>query len=131
MNNNKRSQTVVLLAHALVGWALCGAIMGLGPTMQTMQTTLIIHAVGAPIIFTAISWNYFKRFGYTTPLQTALIFTGFVIFMDAFLEALLIMGSFEMFGSILGTWLPFALIFTASYLTGRYLRVERRVIKHA
>jgi hypothetical protein len=33
----------------------------------------------------------------------------------------LIRGSFEMFGSILGTWLPFALIFTASYLTGRFM----------
>ena len=36
-----------------------------------------------------------------------------------------------MFGSILWTWLPFALIFTASYLTGIYMRVERRVIERA
>jgi hypothetical protein len=105
--------------------------MGIGPTLLTMETTLIIHAIGAPVIFAAVSWNYFKRFGYTTPLQTALIFTGFVIFMDAFLVALLIMGSFEMFASILGTWLPFALIFTSTYLMGQYLRAERPVIKPA
>ena len=124
-------KNLVILAHAFIGWALCGAIMGVGPTMLTMETTLIIHAIGAPIIFAAVSWNYFKRFGYTTPFQTALIFTGFVIFMDAFLVSLLIMGTFEMFASILGTWLPFALIFTSTFLTGQYMRAERQVIKHA
>ncbi len=39
----------------------------------------------------------------------------------------LIRGSFEMFGSILGTWLPFALIFTASYLTGRLCALNARI----
>jgi hypothetical protein len=50
---------------------------------------------------------------------------------DAGAQGKLIRGSFEMFGSILGTWLPFALIFTACYLTGIYMRVERRVIERA
>ncbi len=131
MKHKKQGSTLVILAHAFVGWALCGAIMGIGPTLLTMETTLIIHAIGAPFIFAAVSRNYFKWFGYTTPFQTAVIFTGFVIFMDAFLVALLIMRSFEMFGSILGTWLPFALIFSATYLTGLAMRAERRVIKPA
>jgi len=38
--------------------------------------------------------------------------------MDVFLVALLIERSFEMFTSLLGTWIPWALIFTSTYLTG-------------
>ena len=112
---------LVVLAHAFIGWALCGAIMGIGPIFLSMETTLILHAIGAPIIFAAVSWNYFNRFGYTTPLQTALSFTSFVILMDFFLVSWIILGNFEMFASVLGTWLPFALLFTATYLTGSYV----------
>lgn len=108
----------IVLAHAFVGWALCGAIMGVGRQVTSLQTALIIHAIGAPIIFATISWVYFTRFHYTTPLQTAVLFFAFVILMDVFVVALLMERSFEMFGSILGTWIPFALIFTSTYLAG-------------
>lgn len=65
-----------------------------------------------------MSLIYFKRFHYTTPFQTAIIFVGFVIVMDFFVVALLITRSLEMFASLLGTWIPFALIFTSTYVTG-------------
>jgi hypothetical protein len=35
-----------------------------------------------------------------------------------FVVALLVEKSFDMFRSVLGTWLPFALIFLATWLTG-------------
>ena len=38
--------------------------------------------------------------------------------MPFFVVALLINRSFEMFASLLGTWIPFALIFLSTYLTG-------------
>lgn len=63
---------------------------------------------------------YFKKFNYTNPLQTAIIFVSFVIFMDIFVIALLIEKSFVMFKSILGTWIPFILIILSTYLTGVY-----------
>ncbi len=40
--------------------------------------------------------------------------------MDFLLVALVILRSLAMFASLLGTWIPFALIFTATYLTGLY-----------
>jgi hypothetical protein len=61
---------------------------------------------------------YFTRFGYTTPLATALVFTSFVTVVDFFLVALIILRSLDMFTSPLGTWIPFALIFVATWLTG-------------
>lgn len=114
-------KVLIILAHAFVGWALCGAIMGVGPLFMSMQTTIIVHLIGAPIIFAAISLVYFTRFNYTTPLQTAIIFTAFVVATDFFVVALLILGSLEMFTSPLGTWIPFALIFASTYLTGLYV----------
>jgi len=111
---------VVIFVHAFVGWALCAATMGIGLAITSLQQALIIHAIAAPIFFTLISLLYFEKFHYTAPLQTALMFVGFVIAMDFFVVALLINRSVEMFASLLGTWLPFALIFTSTYVTGVY-----------
>lgn len=122
------TRILIVLSHALVGWALCGASMGIGMATMSLDSALIIHAVAAPIVFTIVSLVYFNYFNYTTPLQTALIFVGFVIAMDLFVVALLINKSLDMFTSLLGTWIPFALIFTSTYLTGIY--VERKQNYH-
>ena len=92
--------------------------MFVGMSFMTMETTLIIHAIGAPIIFSLISLLYFRRLRYTSPLHTAIVFVAIVILTDFFLVALVINKSFEMFQSPLGTWIPFALIFLSTYLTG-------------
>lgn len=111
----------ILLAHALVGWALCAATMGIGMAKLPLQQALIVHAIGAPIFFTLVSLVYFRKFSYTGPLQTALIFTSFVMLVDFFVVALGINRSLDMFTSLLGTWIPFALIFAATYLTGFFV----------
>lgn len=114
-------RTSIILLHAFTGWLLCGAIMWIGMAVTSMLNAQIAHAVGAPIIFAIIGLIYFRKFNYTTPLQTALIFTGFVITVDFFLVALIINKSLEMFTVPLGTWIPFALIFISTYLTGSYV----------
>lgn len=111
---------VTILIHALVGWALCAATMGIGMGITSVENALIAHAIGAPIFFTGVSLIYFKKFNYTTPLQTAMIFVGFVIAVDFLVVALLINKSLDMFASLLGTWIPFGLIFASTYLTGLY-----------
>ena len=118
MNKIQIKQVMIILAHGLVGWALCGAIIWIGMAVTSMQNTLIIHAIGAPVIFGAIASIYYRAFNYTTPLQTAILFVSVVVFMDFFVVALLIEKSFEMFISLLGTWIPWALIFASTYLTG-------------
>lgn len=113
---------VILLVHACIGWALCAATMGVGLATMSLQDALIIHAIGAPIIFTLVALIYFKQFNYTTPFQTALLFVGVVITLDFLVVALLINRSLEMFTSLLGTWIPFACIFASTALTGWYVR---------
>jgi hypothetical protein len=111
---------ITVLVHAFVGWALCAATIGIGMSTTTLDNALIIHAIAAPIFFMLVSLVYFKTYNYTTPLQTAIIFVAFVMLMDFFVVALLINRSLDMFASLLGTWLPFALIFASTYLTGQY-----------
>ena len=111
-------RTAIVLAHAFVGWVLCAATMGIGMAVTTLQAALTIHAIAAPIFFTVVSCVYFTRFNYTRPLQTALIFVGFVMVVDFLIVALLINKSLAMFSSLLGTWIPFALIFASTLATG-------------
>jgi hypothetical protein len=112
---------LTILAHAFIGWALCAATMGIGMAATSLQNALIIHAIGAPIFFAIVSLIYFKKFNYTTPLQTAFIFVAFVMVVDFFVVALLINRSLDMFASLLGTWIPFVLIFSSTYLMGIYI----------
>ena len=111
--------TITLLVHAFVGWLLCAATMGIGMAVTTLQAALIIHATGAPIYFAVVSFVYFSHFNCTRPLSTALVFVGFVMIVDFLVVALLINKSLAMFGSLLGTWIPFALIFASTLVTGK------------
>jgi hypothetical protein len=124
MNSRK---LLIILAHAFIGWALCAATMGIGMAITSLQNTLIAHAIGAPIFFSIVSLVYFRKFNFTTPLQTASIFVAFVIAVDFLVVALLINRSLDMFAGLLGTWIPFALIFASTYLTGLFLgRIARQ-----
>ena len=112
---------IIILAFAFIGWMLCAATMGIGMSVTSMSNILIIHAIAAPIFFAGVSLVYFRKFNYTAPLQTALIFIAFVVGMDFFVVAMVINRSFDMFTSLLGTWIPFALIFISTYLTGLFV----------
>jgi len=127
MNTNKSGRIrkySVVLAFALIAQMLCWGIMVIGQMVTSLENTLIAHAIGAPIIAIGVSSIYYKKFNYTSPLQTAIVFASVVIAMDVFVVALLIEKSFEMFTSPIGTWIPISSIFLATYLTG-YLRTKR------
>ena len=53
-------------------------------------------------------------------MQTAAAFLGVVVFLDLFLVAPVFEKNYAMFSSVLGTWIPFALIFGATYLAGQW-----------
>ena len=120
------TRVLVLLAHAFVGWLLCAATMGIGMATTPLQVALVIHAIGAPIYFAAVSSFYFSRFNFTSALATAAIFVLFVIAVDFLVVGLLINRSLAMFGSLLGTWIPFALIFGSTFATGSIISVTRK-----
>jgi hypothetical protein len=125
------SRIAILLAHAFAGWVLCDATMGIGMSVLPLGTALVVHAIAAPVFFTAISLLYFTKFNFTNPLQTASVFLGFVIVVDFFVVALLINKSMAMFTSPIGTWIPFALIFLSTFITGLYTRQRKGMVRQS
>jgi hypothetical protein len=116
------TKSFVIFLHGFFIWGLCGVVMGVGMSTTSLNNALIIHAIAAPIIAIFISAIYFKKFNFTSALQTAVIFVAIAILADVFIVSMLINKSFEMFESFLGTWLVFILIFVATYLTGKSIR---------
>ncbi len=108
-----------VVAHALVGWAICGATVAVGREVISMQTTLVVHAVVAPLAFALLTWHHYTHHPGSSEKGTALVMVSIVVGLDAVLVAPLMERSYAMFRSVLGTWVPFASIFAASYLAGR------------
>ena len=109
---------LIAIGFGIAVWAFCAALIGIGRQFMNMDAALIVHAVGAPFGAAVVSWAYFRNFAYTTPLVTVAIFVGTALTLDVFVVALLIEKSFDMFRSLIGVWIPQALIFAATYLTG-------------
>jgi menaquinone-dependent protoporphyrinogen oxidase len=107
-----------LLAYGFAGWALCAALMTLLLQMISTGAAIAIHVVAAPLIFTGIASGYFRARGAHDPLPTAIAFTVTIALLDAAVVAGLVLRDFAIFTSIAGTWLPFVLIFLATWATG-------------
>ena len=113
------NQWIILTCLAILGWAYCGTIMGLGQQFIPMKALLIIHMIAAPAGFGLLTIFYFRKYPAASPLFTACFWTGFIILADAILVAGLIIKSFDMFRSPIGTWIPFTLIFCTSFFIGK------------
>ncbi len=112
---------IIVIGHALMGWSLCGATIGIGRNLTSLDNALIIHAIAAPVIFAMISMFYFKKVNHFSPLFIATFFLGFVVLMDIVIVATLIERDFSMFKSIIGTWVPFFTIFLSTFITGKII----------
>jgi hypothetical protein len=89
---------------------------------MSMQTTLIVHAVGAPLVFGILAYIYHRLTPGTSAIGLAALFFGFIVLMDIFVVALLIEKSFAMFLSPLGTWIPWTLIVLSVWAVGKLVR---------
>jgi hypothetical protein len=104
--------------YGVLGWSLCAASMFALQRVLSLTTALALHAVAAPLIFALLSWRYFRARGARAPLSTALFFTGLVALLDLTVVAQGLLHSLVMLTSIVGTWLPLALIFLVTWCTG-------------
>jgi len=118
-------KSMVVLGFAIAVWAFCAALIGVGRQLLVMEATLILHAIGSPVGAAFFAWLYFRNYRFTSPFVTAAIFVATALALDFFVVAMLIEKSFEMFKSVLGVWIPQALIFTATFLTGRLVQPRR------
>jgi len=116
------SRRVSVVVHAIIGWAICGATIGVGRQIMSMDATLAVHAVVAPLAFGLLTWHHFVRYPTSSPLPTSLAMLGVVVLLDALVVAPFLERSYVMFRLFTGTWLPFGLIWASSYLVARQLR---------
>jgi hypothetical protein len=122
-----RNGSASLVGHAVVGWAICGGTIALGRQLLSMTSTLIVHAIVAPVVFALLSSHFFRRYPDTAPLRTSLTFVGIVIGLDGVVVAPIFEHSYAMFTSPLGTWIPFTSIWLVSFLVGQVSRRQRQV----
>ena len=107
-----------LFGLGLVLWGGCGAVIAVGRRIWTLDTTLKIHLVAAPILaFVLSAVHGLLAPGFNSALR-ALAITALVVFLDAVVVAPIFERSFAMFRSLIGTWIPFAAIFLASLAAG-------------
>jgi len=114
-------RTLLLLVFALVGWALCGATIGVGRQLLPMEQVLVVHAIAAPLIFGVLAYFHARHFASLRPLPTGVVCLGVVVLMDAGLVAPFLENSFAMFRSPIGTWIPFALIFVSVWASSHWV----------
>jgi len=114
-------EALILLVNAIIIYFVCFAVMGLSMAALPIDTALVAHAVAAPFVSAIFSYIYYKKFNYTSPLITAIVIVATVILLDFFLTATIILQDYAMFYSLIGTWIPFALIFIAALIVGIYL----------
>jgi len=114
-------EALILLVNAIIIYFVCFAVMGLSMATLPIDTALVAHAIAAPFVSAIFSYIYYKKFNYTSPLITAIVIVATVILLDFFLTATIILQDYAMFYSLIGTWIPFALIFIAALIVGIYL----------
>jgi len=110
-----------LFGLTLVLWGGCGGVMSVGRRLWTLDIALRIHLIAAPILAFLTAALHVVLAPSFDPTLRAAVMTGLVVVLDAAVVAPLFERSYAMFRSFLGTWLPFAAIFLASWAAGALL----------
>jgi hypothetical protein len=109
---------VYLIGLALALWAGCGGVIGVGRRLWSIDTTLRIHLVAAPILAFLVASLHKGLAPAFDPMLRAASITTIVVLLDALVVAPFFERSYAMFRSVIGTWLPFVAIFAASLAAG-------------
>ena len=94
---------VYLVGLGLVLWAACGAVIAIGRRIWTLDMTLRVHLVAAPVLaflLSAIHKSLAAQFG---PVLRATVMTGLVVILDAVVVAPLFERSYAMFRSLIAS----------------------------
>lgn len=107
-----------LVEYGAYGWAICALTMGGLLALTRLSFAIAVHLIVAPIVFALLARRYQSVDGARSPLLTALAWSAMVFVLDAGLVAGVVRGDLVLFHSLLGFWLPLALIFLASWMVG-------------
>jgi menaquinone-dependent protoporphyrinogen oxidase len=106
-----------VLAHALVGWAICTVAWLVLLTTASVGIAVGLHALVAAGVFGAVARAYFRDPAGRDPLPVAASFA----LVGALLDGALVAGAVERSTQILampGFWLPFPLVLGVTWIVG-------------
>ncbi len=109
---------VCLIGLALVLWGACGGAIAIGRRLWSLDATLPVHLVAAPIIAILVATVHRELAPEFDPQLRAAAITIIVMLLDALVVAPLFERSYAMFRSVVGTWLPFVAMFAAALAAG-------------
>jgi hypothetical protein len=121
---HRRVAVGATLRGAAAAWAACGITFMVARAALGTEAAVWIHLAAAPVIgaaATLLVWGHPRHPGV---LLTAAAIAGVPALLDAIVVAPFLERSFAMFASLLGTWLPLAMLFAASAATGAGLRAR-------
>ena len=120
-----------LITYGVAGWAAGSVATWLSAWALGGNTAVALHTVAAPIVFCGVSLSYFRAAGAREPVPVAATFATIVVLLDAAVAGGAILRDFWTFTSTVGTWLPYPLIFLATWATGAILRMGPRPTRAA
>jgi hypothetical protein len=109
---------VLVVIAAIIIWMLCGAVMGFGRRLIGLDATLRLHLIMAPVFSFCVTLVLSRLAPAPDSLLRAIVITAVVIVLDATIVAPFMEKSYAMFRSLIGTWIPFVLIFLGSLAAG-------------
>lgn len=74
-----------LVLHALVGAAACAIVMGVLLQQTDAAFALVAHLVTSPVVFSVVSWSYFRSPRHFPMVPTAATFTIAALVVDLLL----------------------------------------------
>jgi menaquinone-dependent protoporphyrinogen oxidase len=111
-----------LVAHGIAAWAACAAALW-SLSLASSTLGLVVHALLVPVVFALVARRYFHARGARDALPVALAFTGMAAALDLVVAAGAVQRSLDIFASVSATWLPYALAFATTWITGSVMSV--------
>ncbi|HVP67646.1 MAG TPA: hypothetical protein VMT17_10335 [Anaeromyxobacteraceae bacterium] len=124
-----RPAVVPALRAAAAGWAVAALAAAAGRAALPPGLGALVPVFAAPLVFFAATLLYWNHPRHLRPVLTAALFLAVAAGLDLAVAASLRHG-YAAFARPLETWLPYLLLFAASFGTARFLArpPERRVL---
>ncbi len=111
---------VALIVCGLFLWAWSAGVFAMGREIWPGDMPEAVRLSVSPAIAAAATLAHKIAAPDFPDLTRAAAFVGLVAILDALVLAPVVDRSYAIFRSAIGSWLPFAAIFLASYLTGGF-----------
>jgi hypothetical protein len=118
-----RELSVVVL-FGLIAWAIGTATMWMTFWLASVKTGFAVRAIVAPIAFYLVSIQYFHRRHALRALFAAMLFACVELAADGAVALVVDARVYDIPRSLLGTWLPAALVLLVTWLTGIAMEQE-------